>query len=69
MRQKDADRLLGILPDDADSYVQAATSLVKCGQAAGNHASDYFDRAVKVLKKGVENAVIREAADLDYRTL
>ena len=32
---KDAERLVGILPDDTDSYVQAATSLVKCGQAAG----------------------------------
>ena len=66
---KDADRLVGILPDDADSYVQAATFLVKCGQTAGDQGRDYLDRAMKVLKKGVAIAVIREPADLDYRTL
>ena len=48
------------LPTPTDSYVQAATSLVKCGQAAGDQGRDYFDRAMKVLKKGVENTVIRK---------
>jgi hypothetical protein len=43
--------------------------LVKCAQASGEQGGDYFDRAVNVLKKGVADAIIREAADLDSRTL
>jgi tetratricopeptide (TPR) repeat protein len=65
----DAERLPRVWPDSIDSYLQAATFLVKCAQASGDLGRDYFDRAVKVLKQGVDRAAIREAAELDDRTL
>jgi tetratricopeptide (TPR) repeat protein len=67
---EDAEQLPRVLPNRMLSYLQAALFLVKCAQASGDQGGDYFDRAVKVLKKGVEDAVIREALDLDdYRAL
>ena len=64
-----AEQLPRVLPDRVSSYVRAATFLVRCAHAAGDQGGNYFDRAVKVLKKGVEDSVIREAVDLDNRTL
>ena len=54
LRPKTQTSFAGILPDQIRSYLQAATFLVQCGQASGDQEGDYFDRAVKVLKKGVE---------------
>ncbi len=65
---EDAEQLPGVLPDRSRSYVWGATLLVKCAQASGEDGGKYFDRAVKVLKKGVEDGVIRAAVDLDDRT-
>ena len=64
-----AEQLPRLLPDRSRSYVWGATLLVKCAQASGDQGGNYFDRAVKVLKKGVEDAVIRQAVDLDNRDL
>jgi hypothetical protein len=64
---EDAEQLPRVLPDSMQSYLWAASLLVKCAQASGDQEGKYFDRAVKVLKKGAEDAVIRQAVDLDSR--
>jgi tetratricopeptide (TPR) repeat protein len=64
-----AEQLPRVLPDRSQSYLRAARFLVQCAHASGDQGGKYFDRAVNVLKKGVEHGVIREAKDLDNRAL
>ena len=65
----DADSLLRVSPDSIDSYIQAATFLIQCALALGEQGREYYDRAVNVLKKGVESKGHQEAVDLDDRPL
>src|SRR5262249_26236122 len=48
---RDAEELPRILPDNPDSYVQAAFFLIQCAGASPGQKADFYDRAMNVLRE------------------
>ena len=54
-----------LLPQDPDSYLNAAHLLARCARASKDAHRDYGGEAVQMLKKAVEKGLIRDAKQLD----
>ncbi|HKM51811.1 MAG TPA: tetratricopeptide repeat protein, partial [Isosphaeraceae bacterium] len=67
MAAKAAEDLPRLVPEDPKSYYNAATLLTKCLNASKDEGQDYGRRAVGVLQKAVENGLIKEAKQLDFK--
>jgi len=60
-----AEELPRVLPEDLNSYYDAAAILMKCKRASKDE--DYGRRAVVTLRKAVEKGLIREPKQLDLK--
>jgi len=67
MAAKAAEDLPRLVPEDPKSYYNTATLLTKCLNASKDQGQDYGRRAVGVLQKAVENGLIKEAKQLDFK--
>jgi len=60
-----AEQLPRVLPEDPNSYYYGAALLTKCMNASKDE--DYGRRAVVILQKAVENGLIKDAKQLDFK--
>jgi len=67
MAAKAAEELPRLVPEDRKSYYGAAALLTKCLNASKDEGQDYGRRAVGVLQKAVENGLIKDAKQLDFK--
>jgi hypothetical protein len=67
MAAKAAEELPRLVPEDPKSYYSAAALLAKCLNASKDEGQDYGRRAVGVLQKAVENGLIKDAKQLDFK--
>ncbi len=62
-----AEELPRLMPDDVNAYCNAAVLLIKCLNTAKDQRQEYGRRAVGILQKAVDERLIKDAKQLNFR--